>query len=39
MGDHTINIAENVQYMIDGYTPATEPYAAADRERLPLAVD
>jgi phosphate transport system protein len=39
MGDHTINIAETVQYMIDGYTPATEPYAAADRERLPLAVD
>jgi hypothetical protein len=38
MGDHTINIADTVQYMIDGYAPS-EPIQAADRERLPLAVE
>jgi phosphate transport system protein len=39
MGDHTKNIAEAVQYIIEGYALLNDRSRSADGDRLPLAVE
>jgi phosphate transport system protein len=39
MGDHTIKIAETLQYMAGGYSLPDEPSHSAESERFPLAVE
>jgi phosphate transport system protein len=39
MGDHTTNIAEAVQYIIEGYALLNDRSRSGDNDKLPLAVE
>ena len=39
MGDHTTNIAETLQYIIEGHALLNERSGSGDADKLPLAVE